>query len=268
MYEELKPISKSTEQDVEKVVYEQRLVAFLDILGFSDLIDKDANRAKETIILIDKTIQHVVDCIRDTYNKEFSIKLFSDCFCISCCEVADNIEFMLRELAFMHFYFSCEGIFLRGALSIGLHFENDRMIYSQGLVNAYELAKLAVYPRTIIDRKVIDSLRPDNEYVMVAPDGLYTVDYLLPIFHEYMDSEMIEGFFEEHKTAIIKQVETNHSNAPVMEKYRWLAQYHNRKFHEVFTPEEGEEEDYRKLADELVINMGELFPDFMKPSRY
>jgi len=49
-----------------------------------------------------------------------------------------------------------KGFFLRGGISTGSYFADDNMIFSKGLVNAYQLeSKKAIYPRVIIDKNIV-----------------------------------------------------------------------------------------------------------------
>lgn len=73
---------------------------------------------------------------------------------------------------------------------------------------------------------------------MQSPDGYFIVDYLHMIYEECM--EPMEEL-KRHKNAIIKTVQQNKNNIKVIEKYRWLSEYHNYKFNEAFNPEEWEE---------------------------
>lgn len=117
---------KYTEKD-----YPDRLVAFVDILGFQRLISQDNSESLASISIIDGNLQHVLDTVQREHNEVFSIRLFSDCMCISCDYTIENLFYMVFELAFIQFIMARDGIFLRGALSRGNHFENDRMIFSR-----------------------------------------------------------------------------------------------------------------------------------------
>ena len=251
------------------LTYENKFVAFLDLLGYRRLVNADASSANKTIKLIDGAIQHALNILGE-YGEHFSVKLFSDCLSLSCEHSPEYLEYMFQELAVIQCCFHTDGVFLRGALSCGRHFENERMIYSQGLVNAYELQKLADYPRILIDTQIVDlpaedsltfSVAPDMKYVTKAPDGYYFVDFL-EFPWEIGEPDMQ---FKGHKEAILKQVKANYSDPSILRKYRWISSYHNWKFHKRFKSEDYYEDYYEKLVRDLEIPLSTVFSGFLKP---
>ena len=60
------------------------------------------------------------------------------------------------------------------------------MIYSEGLINAYNLEiKKAIYPRIVIDEKVINWINENtilakiiNKFILKSSDGICFLDYL------------------------------------------------------------------------------------------
>ena len=109
------------------IQYEKKIVAFLDILGFRNLVFQNRDNAKTVIAGFDDALRHCLDCLSLEGGPDwFSAKLFSDCICLSFRE--DDLYYMLSELAFLQLYLLGDGIFLKGALDSGHHFENERMI--------------------------------------------------------------------------------------------------------------------------------------------
>jgi hypothetical protein len=254
--------------------FSDRLVAFLDILGFRKLVLSNKSIALQTINIIDGHINHILNVLKENNEKTFSTKLFSDCICISCEYSLENIFYIIYELAFIQLYFSFEGIFLRGALSRGNHFENDRMIFSHGLIKAYELEQIAIYPRIIIDKELIDHIKHDSnsyyaiyigfktqDFIIKSPDGHFFVDYLNLLYEEGL--EQIESL-KTHKQAILTNVQQNIENIRVIEKYHWLAGYHNFKFNEIFNADDYEPSDADEIIKETSINLKSSFPQFKK----
>lgn len=254
--------------------YPHKLVAFLDILGFKDLVMQDREGALQTINSIDGHLKHVLKILADNHGKTFSTKLFSDCICVSCEDTFENMFYIIYELAFIQLYFSLEGIFLRGDLSKGNHFENDRMIFSKGLIKAYELEQAAIYPRIIIDKDFIDQIKKDNDlyfpvyigfmkqdFLIQSPDGQFFIDYLNLLHEEGFDQ--IE-FLQKHRKSIIDNVNKNLKNIKIIDKYRWIAEYHNYKFNEIFDADEWEKDYATTVINETTIHMSSVFPYFKK----
>ncbi|NTU74447.1 hypothetical protein HGB07_10060 [Candidatus Roizmanbacteria bacterium] len=181
---------------------------------------------------------------------------------------------MVFELAFIQFIMARDGIFLRGALSRGNHFENDRMIFSKGLVTAYHLETKAIYPRIIIDSALIDSIMNDNNFyapfyvqertrnfVIQSPDRYYSVDYLNSLYQKGLDE--IEAL-ERHKDSIEAAAKHNLLDSRITDKYRWLAEYHNCKVAEFVCPDDYEEPYLSEILESTTINITEIFPNFKK----
>ncbi len=69
---------------------------------------------------------------------------------------------------------------------------------------------------------------------------------------------------QSHKRSIETTVERNISDSRIMDKYRWLAEYHNYKVTEVVSPDEYEEPDFPEIVRATAINIAEVFPHFTK----
>ena len=250
--------------DTTDIDYNNKLVAFIDILGFRNYVQQPPDKIKHTIHVINDVLSHAINIVR-TNNREniFSIKLFSDCVCIS--SNLDNIQEFLYELAYIQCWFSMHGIFLRGALSKGLHYENDNIIFSQGLIKAYEHEQNAIYPRIVIERETIQMINSQSTtYVMKAPDRTSFVDYLNFIYEE--GNSNAEDILALHKNSILNQVREHADNIRILEKYRWLTEYHNIKANEfIGNPGDWEDAYYQELKNKMVIPISQYFPSFRKP---
>ena len=247
--------------------YVDKLVAFVDILGFRNHVFEGRDKAEDKISLIDGILSHTLNVIKEQNAENvFSFKLFSDCICLSV-ELVKTYE-MLYELAFMQAWFSINGIFLRGALSHGLHYENERMIFSEGLIRAYEFEKNAIYPRITIDPVVFNSISDSSclDYLMKAPDGVVFVDYLSSFSQEGISDP--DELIEKHKNCVVDQAKKNAGSNTILEKFRWLSGYHNMKAAEhLGSPDDWEESYYKDLQAKLLIPMTEYFPSFEKPEK-
>lgn len=269
----------------EELAYAERFVAFLDILGFRELVLSDRQRCLSHIGTLDERLRHVLETVRTEHEEGFfSTRMFSDCICLATGYSAYELAWLLSELSFIQLDLAWGGIFIRGGLSCGPHFENDLMVFSEGLVRAYDLEREAVYPRVVIDDSVTSFIRdradevskyiyfPGEEiglsvwthprddciaYISRSSDGYYFVDYLDVLRSSVM--EPADGF-DEHKKALLLQVAKNPGNRRILSKYHWLAEYHNRKFAQLFLPEDWHEPYYSGLRDRCLIDITETFP--------
>lgn len=172
---------------------EPRIVAFMDILGFSAIIeeyDSDEssnilNELHDTLeIAIKLSIENMIDPKSQTDVKEYlEYRMFSDCICISLPYIEFGNDFHIQfhslssivkayQLAMMQ-----KGFFVRGGISIGSFYADRNMIFSGGLVKAYKLEQAAVYPIIAIDENVIERLQynfTENEKGLFIKDTILT----------------------------------------------------------------------------------------------
>lgn len=172
---------------------EPRIVAFMDILGFSAIIeeyDSDEssnilNELHDTLeIAIKLSIENMIDPKSQTDVKEYlEYRMFSDCICISLPFIEFGNDFHIQfhslssivkayQLAMMQ-----KGFFVRGGISIGSFYADRNMIFSGGLVKAYKLEQAAVYPIIAVDDNVIERLQynfAENEKGLFIKDTMLT----------------------------------------------------------------------------------------------
>ena len=154
---------------------EPRIVAFIDILGFSAIIDEyDSgttsnllNELHDTLEMAIKiSIENMLDSKAKTDLKDFlEYRMFSDCICLSLPYIEFGNDFHIQfhslativksyQLAMMQ-----KGFFVRGGISMGSFFADKHMIFSGGLVSAYKLEQTTVHPVIAIDKKLIERLK-------------------------------------------------------------------------------------------------------------
>ena len=117
-------------------------------------------------------------------------------------------------------------IICRGAIAYGKHYKKDDFIFSQALIEAYQLeSKDAIYPRIIISKNLLEYFKPAMQtppYMIQEKDGFYFVDYLFDA-----DKELSLKCLEEFDRSIHAQSLT------VKEKYYWLYKYWEFKFGDI-----------------------------------
>lgn len=154
---------------------ETRIVAFVDILGFSALIeeydnDETSNILNELHEALELSIKFSLEMIvgakiNTELSESLDYKLFSDCLCLSLpfIEYGDDFQkqfdFICIILRNYQSIMMQKGFYVRGGIAIGSYYSNDRMIFSGGLVKAYHLeSKKAKYPIIIISNDIISRL--------------------------------------------------------------------------------------------------------------
>jgi len=158
----------------KKIIHTQEsIVAFIDILGFSDFINEyDSNPNSDILQKLKKTLEQSLNVIyqsklvNEFYKEVLDYRLFSDCLCISI-PIFENNDDILSELYTIFILISSfqylmllNGFLLRGGVAIGSYYSDPTMIFSGGLVKAYHIeAYKANNPIVMIDEGITRIIR-------------------------------------------------------------------------------------------------------------
>lgn len=170
--------------------YKDCYVAFLDILGFKNLVKK-ASCDEMLAIFNEVKQQYVVTRMDQTQlfdPEDMHMKIMSDSVCIYIYSWIPNA---LQSLIFICIHFQSrmlkldEPVLMRGGISKGLLYADNDIIFGEGLVNAYLLEKdNAIVPRIILTKNTLDSCKCDEDVkayeqnlVFKDYDGFYSLDY-------------------------------------------------------------------------------------------
>lgn len=177
---------------------EPRFVCFLDILGFSEMIDEyDEDLTSNILQDIQEAFQISIQTIEtneNTPNKEalkhLKYQLFSDCVSISIPyfdredDFLSNFNLISAFIRGFQLNMMVKGFFVRGGLSIGSYYSDNHIIFSKGLVNAYLLeSKKAIFPRVLIDKNILEKL---EKYEKSNFSNYGINDYLLSDWENYV----------------------------------------------------------------------------------
>jgi hypothetical protein len=168
---------------------EERFVAFVDILGFSNMIKEyDKNPLSNDLKIIKNALEDSINKAAVSINKLYEsqkhhswgfgnfsdniefleYRMFSDCFCFSI-PYFNNKEDFISQFAslvivlrmFQNSMFQNQ-IVVRGGLSTGSYYSDKNTIFSGGLVEAHELEKKAVMPRIIVNPDIMKRIKDYN----------------------------------------------------------------------------------------------------------
>ncbi|PTS85502.1 hypothetical protein DBR00_06925 [Pseudomonas sp. HMWF032] len=221
------------EEDVEpgNYSYEQRYVAFIDILGFRGHVNElGKNGSHDKLVSLLQALHKIRDSSRRdllalkafAFAKDLQATTFSDNIVIS--GEGDDFQYVLSVTGNLCVELLSQGYLLRGGISSGgLHHSQD-IVMGEGLVKAYELeSQVAIYPRVIIDDCCLqEALKESTTYPLTKDfDGFYYLDYLA--------KESNRGFrlFEKSREAIVQTLE--HGKPKEKAKARWMARYLNER---------------------------------------
>ena len=140
---------------------ETKIVAFLDILGFRNIV-KNKISNMEFIKKLEKSLEFSDKVLsgRGYIAKNIVFKMFSDCICASVPNTKDDILNFLIILQLLQLKLISDfGVFIRGGLSKGRHYESLNLVFSEGLIESYEIeSRDAIYPRIVISDELAKSI--------------------------------------------------------------------------------------------------------------
>ena len=137
--------------------YEERIVAFVDILGFSNMISQ-SEKDVETYEKINRALKTIQNVKKDSENTSAKVTTFSDNIVISYpANGKDSLFYILIDLIHLQLELLQQGVLVRGGIAKGKVRHTKEMVFGPAMVTAYELeSKYAVYPRIIVEKQTVD----------------------------------------------------------------------------------------------------------------
>lgn len=135
-----------------KIEYKQRLVAFIDVLGFKNLV------YGATTGPIEAYYGFLLSNFRNAVaQRGFEFMLISDSIVIHCDDDIQNFSELVKMINIAQAGLMGRGVLMRGAISHGGLFVDkpNSIVVGTGLINAYNLEAQARFPRTIVDRSLV-----------------------------------------------------------------------------------------------------------------
>lgn len=213
-----------------KIDYKEKLVAFVDVLGFSEIVYNSDNER------IESYYSYLENRFKDHISKTKLQYLFiSDSIVISADDTKENLFELTRLLTKIQCNLLLDKIIVRGAISYGNLYINDEgnIIVGNALIRAYQLESQAINPRIIIDRMVIKKYFDGTEdlinsfvgttktghkrnYVKVDADGFPYINY----FHYLVEQN--PTYIANGVAKTIELFKANYYNNTIFTKYQWL----------------------------------------------
>lgn len=231
--------------------YTESYVAFLDILGFKNIIN---NYSFNEILMVFQKIKQAKNDVRWAiyracdeddlsllnYNDalaESKITIMSDSIIVSTpCKYRESLSATIDICWFIQYllYEFEEPVLLRGAISKGTMYQNEEITFGRGMVDAYLMQEnYSVYPRIILRKELLDdfediSLKWDNKSKLVlAEDGYFYIDCL----YEFLDVPDVV-FAQENADRICNYIDNtiqdNFYNERIVEKMTWMKNEYKR----------------------------------------
>jgi hypothetical protein len=217
--------------------YEERYLAFIDVLGFSEIIKKTRNQPE----LISVVHEALVGITKTAMSSRSSI------LGIQASSFSDNVVISLPPSGpgLFHLFglinnFSQEllglGMLFRGAIAKGAALHTEHVIFGPALVEAYNLeTKVSLHPRVMLSDPVLEDAKsyagrsPDQVklFKRLVREDSFDVPYL-NFFTEWDEDDVAwqpESLAKLNVLRVIIEngLKENAKNPNVAEKYRWMA---------------------------------------------
>jgi hypothetical protein len=177
------PEQRMTDTPVTIADYEDRIIAFVDILGFRDMLT-EMDRSPEIFSTVKSALYSVMyeelavrygeddpDAFKSTYDildpdqeaadsdtTGAQMTAFSDCFLIS--EKIERLPYLIARVHRLAFRLLLKGIVTRGGIVRGRIHHDARVAFGPGLVEAYRReTTVALYPRIVVDSDVASTFQ-------------------------------------------------------------------------------------------------------------
>lgn len=248
-------------QNTGSIIYEENYVAFLDVLGFKELVLRDNTENKVKLNKYFIILNSVIEYIRSIeMKKDIGFIVISDSIIMSIPqgntpdERINSLRNLCIAVGLIQKQLALIDIWLRGAISSGkAYFNTDKnQIVGPAYINAYLLEEsMAIFPRVLLDSKIInqldyssasdliDAINMSNDgglhfnnwgsailYNWYHPDG-QPVTHLqqdVALFVDYLCPVVEENTHD--LLLIIKNIEKNiYSEARIYTKFRWVSDY-------------------------------------------
>lgn len=226
------------------LAYEERVLAFIDVLGFAKLVEVSENDALartrvQQIVEVDRLFERFMKLMFPLVDAAF----FSDSFVLSA--PVENTIYLIREAGYLCRHLLMSGFVSRGAIVAGSLHHKDRTIVGPAFLKAYRLERdVAIYPRVIIDCSALEYWNEEltegsphrhlASLTKIGPDGqafLDIFDAQWGVFLPWTDledskvqvpAEQIE-FLNAARERIEAALTIHADDARVRMKFEWLA---------------------------------------------
>ena len=226
---------------MQKIKFEDRAVAFIDVLGFKQVVDAagqggDKHTELESLIdvlesavpKLDGTVDHTVP--EDLIPKHIYI---SDSIILSAPLTSRQMSsyrglsiLVMRVIQISHILLS-KGYLLRGGISVGSVWHTDSNIVGPAYQEAYQIETKTLVPRVEL------SLNAKNHWVSTEGSSStmcleYMNHFIVNVLHDYYIQDNFHGAaeraFENYSRIVERNLRANHPET-VRYKWWWFKEY-------------------------------------------
>ena len=143
--------------------YEDRYCAYIDILGFRELIgrlDQGETPLRSLRELLEKVHNPPPTNAQAIPQTDFRVQSISDAVALSAATNPAGLGAIIHSVNRLAVDLLLQGFFIRGALVKGKLYHDEKIVLGRALIRAYELEDTVVrFPRVMVAREVVEDLR-------------------------------------------------------------------------------------------------------------
>lgn len=227
---------------------EPYLIAYLDMLGSSEKIKRDGdNTALNQLDQIYRDVLELPSTEALKFFQSFKIRIFSDNIIVAVKLSTGSYSYESKQLEItrlfqfvsyfqfiaLHHY----GWFVRGCITVGPLFINERLVWGKALLEAYRIeAEQVIYPRVLITNKVINLLSTPHSYYSESGlsntyqdyDGITALHFLKLYLKEGDAARCLP--VQNH---LKEELHKHKKNRKILQKIIWTANYYNLTCYEL-----------------------------------
>lgn len=201
-------------------------VAFIDILGFSAMVQSDCESFEAPKYLELLYSAHVRANALFSKDLDATLIQFSDSIVLSRPFDMSKLKAFLETIASWQRMLLLDGLLCRGGITFGKHFSKEKFLFSKAMIDAYHLeSSKARYPRIIISEDLLQlaktSVALEELPLRHQDDGAAFVDFIT--VDELASADAI--------VAAVSAIRDKTKGDPsaVQEKINWLLRYTDHK---------------------------------------
>jgi hypothetical protein len=218
------------------MVYEQRFVAYIDILGWKDACRDPRRHAEVSAVAktlnelptnfshdLKERLNHTKGVVPDPSHQKTEVVAFSDSLAISTpADLGHTLFFKFLTIVCRGLL--TDGFLTRGGVTVGDLYHKENMIFGPALIDAVELEqKEAIYPRLLCSRELVSEIdccpsrEPSDQQVIINDHLGRSVVNLLAFTQQNNPASWHD--IEKKITGIIEAGELQDSQ---LEKWRYM----------------------------------------------
>jgi hypothetical protein len=242
------PAPEPTKVDEEARKYEPRLLAYIDVLGWTNLIMQSVSRPEllNELFIGQNWLASVP--FAETEGKKFfsqhglstdmnlDATHFSDTLVISCPIKSPASDMLLPRVQGICESLLWHGHYTRGAIVVGDLVHRENLIFGPALIEAYKLERdVAKYPRIIVTPAALPHVHPTISLpdgrttyfrnVRMDFDGLVYVDILGSVAGMQSEKRRSRGFETKVIELVRKKIAKDEGNLGLLAKHNWMLNY-------------------------------------------